>query len=295
MNFSRTTKILCMVQLLLTGLVWCYGLSEEPLWNKLKNKQPKTDKHFVIVIASYNNKDWYQKNLDSVFMQKYKKYHIIYVDDVSPDGTGDLVEKYIKDKHQEQRVTLIKNKERVGALANYYNAIHSCDDQSIIVQLDGDDWLAHDHVLDLLNKVYDNHKVWLTYGQFKTYPDLSIGGCKQIPANIIKTNDFRSYDWVTSHLRTFYAGLFKLIKKEDFLFEGRFFQMTGDLATMFPMLEMAGSRIKFVPDILHIYNRATPLNDNKVNVSLQLALDHFIRTKERYTLLEKKDFNAKYD
>ena len=257
---------------------------EEQLWSQLKDIQPTINKHFVVVIASYNNKNWYKKNLDSVFMQKYENYHVMYVDDVSPDGTGDLVEKYIKDKHQEERVVLIKNKERVGALANYYNAIHSCDDKSIIVQLDGDDWLAHDHVLDLLNRVYNDPNVWLTYGQYKEYPSGQIGLCEQIPHKIIKNNEFRSYKWVTSHLRTFYVWLFKLIKKEDLLLNGKFFQMTSDLAVMYPMLEMAGPRIKFIPDIIHVYNRANCINDDKVNAALQISVEQFIRIKERYPL-----------
>ena len=53
----------------------------EHLWKKLKNKKTKEDKHFVFIIASYNNKQWYKPNLDSVFSQKYKNYHVIYTDD----------------------------------------------------------------------------------------------------------------------------------------------------------------------------------------------------------------------
>src|SRR3989304_2120498 len=66
------------------------------LWDELKNVQPKKEKHFVVIVPSYNNKDWYQKNLDSIFMQKYTNYHVVYIDDVSTDGTGDLVEKYVQ-------------------------------------------------------------------------------------------------------------------------------------------------------------------------------------------------------
>lgn len=269
------------------------SFGKERLWKQFKDITPATSKRFVVVIASYNNKDWYKKNLDSVFMQKYKNYHVIYVDDCSSDRTGALVEKYVKDLHHEQYVTLIKNKERRGAMANYYDAVHLCDDASIIVQLDGDDWFAHDHVLDLLNRVYNDSDVWLTYGQFKKYPSGKKGFCKDIPSKIIEANEFRSYKWVTSALRTFYAGLFKLIKKEDVLVDGEFFPMTHDLAIMFPMLEMAGSRIKFISDVLYIYNRANCINDNKVNGELQRELDRFIRAKEKYMPLEKAPWMAK--
>ncbi|MFA5306196.1 MAG: glycosyltransferase family 2 protein [Candidatus Babeliales bacterium] len=283
------TKVLFVVlfHVCFLSATFIESFGKERLWKQLKDIQPAVNKHFVVVIASYNNQNWYKKNLNSVFNQTYKNYHVIYIDDCSSDKTGALVEQYVKEQHQELHVTLIKNKERRGAMANYYEAIHSCGAASIIVQLDGDDWFAHDHVLDLLNRVYNDPNVWLTYGQFKRYPSGEKGYCQEIPSKIIETNEFRSYKWVTSALRTFYVGLFKLIKKEDLLFNGQFLPMTHDLAIMFPMLEMAGSRIKFIPDVLYIYNNATVLNDHKVNGALQKTLNHFIRAKEKYTPLAK--------
>jgi hypothetical protein len=264
----------------------CYEQRYGKLLRSLENFHPTTNKNFVVIIASYNNKDWYKRNLDSVFMQQYDNYHVIYVDDCSPDGTGNLVEQYIKETHQEDRVTLIKNTRRMGAMANFYNAIHLCDGKSIVVQLDGDDWFAHDRVLDLLNKVYADPNVWLTYGQFERYPSGERGTCKDIPSHIIKHNKFRSYSDLASALRTFYAGLFKLIKKEDLLFEGEFLLSAHDMAIMIPMFEMAGYRSKFIPDVLYIYNRANCINDDKVNISLQHEMDEFIRAKEKYVPCE---------
>ena len=52
----------------------------------------------VVIIPSYNNAQWYKKNLDSVFNQRYSNYRIIYLDDASTDQTGYLVEKYIQEK-----------------------------------------------------------------------------------------------------------------------------------------------------------------------------------------------------
>ncbi len=77
----------------------------------------------VVVIPSYNNKDWYKRNLDSVFNQKYHNYRVIYLDDASPDGTGPLVKGYIKEKKQNHRVKFIQNEKRVGALANTYRSL----------------------------------------------------------------------------------------------------------------------------------------------------------------------------
>src|SRR5690348_14207187 len=89
--------------------------------------------HFVIVIPSYNNKRWYEKNLDSVFMQTYHNYDVVYIDDCSADGTADLVKDYIKKHGAQQTVLLVSNEKRNGALANIYNAVHSCKDDDVIV------------------------------------------------------------------------------------------------------------------------------------------------------------------
>ncbi|MDR3646566.1 MAG: glycosyltransferase [Candidatus Babeliales bacterium] len=252
-------------------------------------KCSKLEKPFVIVIPSYNNKYWYQKNLDSVFRQNYTNYRVIYIDDISSDKTGELVEQYIIERKQTHRTNLIKNTTRKLALANLYDAIHSCKPEEIIVCLDGDDMLAHESVLSYLNNIYQNANTWLTYGQYKWYPYSKDGdwGCIELPDYVIENNLFRESRYCTSHLRTFYASLFHKIKKEDLLYEGKFFPMTGDLAMMFPLIEMAGYHSKFISDTLYIYNDASIINDYKTNPTLQITLDHYIRSQPKYQKLEK--------
>ena len=111
---------------------------------------------FVFVVPSYNNKEWYKRNLESIFKQTYDNYRVIYIDDYSPDGTGELVEKYIAAIGRQDQVTLIRNEKRIKAMANIYKAIQLCDDNEVIVMLDGDDWLYSLDVLKELNTVYKN-------------------------------------------------------------------------------------------------------------------------------------------
>jgi len=246
------------------------------------------ERPIVLIITSYNNSQWYQKNLDSVFEQNYDNWRIVYIDDVSPDGTGELVEKYLKNSEFSDKVTFVKNKRRKLKMENFYYAVHNyCSDEEIVIDLDGDDWLAHPGVLSIINKEYANPSVWLTYGTYKVWPNpVCEVHCKTIPQKIINTGDYRNYSWVTSQLRTFYAWLFKRILPEDLMFRGKFVSMASDLAYMFPMLEMAGGRFKFIREVLYIYNRANPINDNKVNKRLQSSLTRAIRGKKRYKKLQ---------
>ena len=243
---------------------------------------PTQEKSFVIVCASYNNKEWYRWNLDSLMNQNYTNYRIIYIDDCSSDGTADLVAEYIQEHALEERITLIRNQENRGALANHYDAIHSCDDTAIILNVDGDDALADSNVLSYMNRVYADPNIWLTYGQFIEMPSQALGFCHPMPAHVIMMNDFRSYADTPSHMRTFYAGLYKKIKKEDLMINGVFFDMDADIATMFPMIEMACDHFKFINKVVYLYNGANPLNDHKKSKARQRELDLYIRSLPRY-------------
>jgi glycosyltransferase involved in cell wall biosynthesis len=243
-------------------------------------------KKIAVVIPSYNNCQWYKQNLCSLCGQDYDNFRVIYIDDCSSDKTGELVKKFIADNNLGNQIQLIRNPVRVGAMQNLYNAVHLCDDNEIVIVLDGDDWLAHNEVLRKINTAYSDPNCWMTYGQYVSWPDNAPGYSKQIPYYIIETNNFREYEWCSSHLRSFYAWLFKMIKKEDLISPcGAFYPMAWDQAMMFPMLEMSGHRAKFIDEVLYIYNAANPINDSKVNRKLQYYLEMVIRLQKRYNRL----------
>lgn len=243
---------------------------------------------FVILIPSYNNRSFCRANLKSAVNQTDKvKFRILYVNDCSTDGTGEIVEDYIKENKLENLITLVNNKKRLGATENIYNAVHSCKDNEIIALLDGDDFLMP-KAIERLAYEYENPEVWLTYGQFKFYPAGHPGFCAKFPDQIIENNLFRNYSWLSSHLKTFKASLFKKIKKEDlFDTDGKFYEMASDLAFMYPMLEMASkNHIRFIPDVLYLYNLSNPINDHRVNRSYQLKLSIEICGKPKYAPLD---------
>ena len=240
-------------------------------------------KKIAVIIPSYNNRHWYKRNLTSVLDQQYQNFRVIYVDDCSSDGTGELVEKFTADRSSGDFIHLIRNPVRIGALHNLYSTIHTCPDDEIVILLDGDDWLANNAVLKTINDVYAKTNCWMTYGQYRSWPDNRIGSSREIPSDIIDSNNFRAIEWCSSHLRSFYAWLFKSIRMEDLISPyGSFYQMSGDQAIMFPMLEMSGHRAKFVSEVLYIYNEANPINDCKVDRRLQRSCETVIRMQKPY-------------
>jgi len=248
----------------------------------------KGERRIVVVVASYNNQLYYRRNLDSIFMQNYENYHVLYINDCSTDNTLVLVEAYVKNKRATDRVTVIANKERRGALANQYHAIHEhCKPTDLVVIADGDDWLQGYDVFSHLNAVYKDPNVWMTYGQFVQYPSRDRGWCKDMPKDVVARNAFREHTHNPGHLRTFYAGLFKRIEKEDLMYQGDFLRMCADNAVMFPMIEMArNGHFKFLEKVLLVWNGKNDLNDHKVVRGLQYQLDRVIRAWRRYDAIE---------
>lgn len=250
------------------------------------------EKPIVIIIPSYNNIKWYDKNLDSVLHQNYSNYKVVYINDCSRDGTGDAVDAYLALHDDRKIVKVYHNYERVGALANIYGAVHECRNNEIVVLVDGDDWLKDNEVLSHLNEVYSSGDIWYTHGTLIEYPMNNVTWCEPLPKELVAANQIRGFK-CPSHLRTFYAGLFKKIRLQDFLYEGKFLTMAWDMAIMYPLAEMAAERHAFITHVNYVYNMANPINDNKVDPDLQNFMDRLIRNRPKYSRLEKAPFKGR--
>jgi glycosyltransferase involved in cell wall biosynthesis len=262
-------------------------------------------KNLVVTITSYNNSRWYQKNLDSVFSQTYKNYRVIYIDDCSTDNTANLVEQYIKEHNQEHRVTLIKNSTWQSQLANHYLAAHLCDDEEVIVNLDGDDWFAHERALEIINNTYESDPdTWVTYGHPIWHPEpKDKPTVREIPDNVIQTNSFRASHgkpgglllWNWWHPRTYYAWLFKKIKLQDLLLESSFKPLapSPDSAIMYPILEMAGTHSRFIDDRSYVWNMKNPLSQWRRLDNKQFLINKLIRERKIYHPLTIPKFTKK--
>ncbi len=245
-----------------------------------KEPVPKEQKPFVILIPSYNNEKYCVANIHSALNQNYENYRIIFINDCSSDKTLELV---TNETSSFSKIVIINNKERKLALANIYHTIHNeIEDDEIVVTLDGDDRLAHPNVLNHLNKIYSERDIWLTYGQYQEQRSCKKGFAGPIPEKIVQSNSFRKHPALPTHLRTFYAWLFKHIDLNDLQKNGQFYSMSWDSACMLPMIEMARDHFTFIPEILYIYNDNNPLSDHQIDQKVQFAINQEIRNKPAY-------------
>jgi glycosyltransferase involved in cell wall biosynthesis len=241
---------------------------------------------FIILTPAYKVAKWVELYVNMLKYQSHTNFEVYFIDDASPDNTIEIVNKVV---NGDPRFHVYRNDVNVGSpLANIVKAFDYANpaDEDIIVNVDGDDWLASVFVLQYLSGVYNYHNCWLTHGNYQMYPSGDLGGHAQltIPDNISRLNAYKKFAFVTSHLRSYKAGLFRKVDRKDLIDPrtGQIYKEASDLALMFPMLEMAGNeKCVKINDILLILNRENEMNEAKINLDKQKETEHIIRTKQK--------------
>lgn len=270
--------------------------------NQEHNEKPRIingEHPIVVVVCSYNNSQWSENTLNSIFSQNYSNFRVIIVDDCSTDNNVEVIQAFIDKYNLADRITFIKNETRHRKLFNLYRVLYDCHDDEIVFMVDGDDSLNGPDALSYINTKYHNENVWFTYGQYKNVPasqavawgHKEMGYCRPVPKHIQHKQAYRYYSFIYMHPRSFRAWLFKLVRLEDLIadsiegFEGDFYPASNDVAMYFPMVEMAHTHIKFIPEILYIRNLYSEIVGFKVDRKLQTTSAREIRKKNSYSVL----------
>ncbi len=237
----------------------------------------------IITTTLYNAEKYIGRCVESVKSQTFKNFKMVITDDMSTDRSREIVKELIKD---DDRFVLIENSKKLYMPGNHLQVskLNFVDDEDILVTLDGDDWFFDSNVLSRVFGYYFRTNYLMTFGQFIHYHSEGSysSGFTQRPNNFI---NIRNQPWTTSHLRTYKVKVFKKINENDLIGPtGKFWETTGDLAVIFPMIEMVGEEnIYFTNDINLVYNVETNLNDYKVDLNKQNTYANLIRSKTRYT------------
>lgn len=248
---------------------------------------------FVITIPTRNSERYIKRSILSALNQNYEDFEIIVVDDESTDNTWKIIYNTIYDHPRKNKVRVCtKNRNRIGVLANHYKMAQMCSDNEIIVNLDGDDELAHNDVLNILSNIYDASDIWMTYGSFaydyeSRNPDTNADP-RGISAPFPTDRHERTYFFVCSHLRTYKKWLFSKIRLEDLKRNGDFYQLAMDHALMFPMIEMSGpDHAKYIHDILYLYNAVNVLNEHTlVGREVVMEVANYIKSQQSYPRIQ---------
>lgn len=115
------------------------------------------------------SKDQYQPLFESLNRQNYSNFHIVYVDDNSKDHTSEKIYEYLRNSSSRisNRIKIVKNFHRFGALANMYFWVRKlCNDDDIVIIIDSDDSLMGTQALKVINSVYKDPNHWFVYSKY---------------------------------------------------------------------------------------------------------------------------------
>ena len=116
---------------------------------------------FSVLIANYNNGRFLQEAIDSVFMQTYKNWEIIIVDDKSTDNSFEIYDKYKNDN----RFHIYFNAENKGCGYTKRRCAELANGE-ICGFLDPDDTLQKEALDIMVNEHVKNADVCLFYSKF---------------------------------------------------------------------------------------------------------------------------------
>jgi len=217
---------------------------------------PRLRYHFHIVSAQRNAGHRVLRCLDSVEGQNYPKdlcRHLV-IDDASDDGTPDLIEAWLA-RHSDHNVELIQRRNRRGGTSNTLEGIRHGGSESIVIELNGDDWLPDPGVLSFINKVYEDPEVWMTYNTQRESTGV-IPFQLPPPRKVRRTRAYRGLPWATSHLHTFRRPLFDHVPEEVMVDPetGEYWESADDVALYLYMLELAGEHARHLWRITCLYH-----------------------------------------
>lgn len=242
----------------------------------------------VIMTTCYNASQYIERCILTVKHQSFRNYMMVITDDMSTDNSVDVA---IKTIDGDPRFLVIRNDTKMYQPGNYWQISHKdfVEPDDILVTLDGDDWFPDENVLSRVFSYYFYSNILMSFGQFGIFT----GNDKPLKKGFTRKpifDNLRNEPWTTSHLRTFKAKVFNSINEDDLKSpNGNYWEVTGDMAIIYPMLEMVGENyVHFTDDLNLIYNCETPFNDFKVNQNRQIAYEQMIRRKPKYNL---KDFS----
>jgi glycosyltransferase involved in cell wall biosynthesis len=253
--------------------------------------------YFYILIRSWNAYEYFDKCIDSVLVQNYKNYKILFIDDAS--NYSFKQKKHIRLKLKKHIVVF--NKKRKYALYNAYFMIHkyATNPEAVIFNLDGDDWLYSQYSLSTIARVYIKFPDCnFTYGECFVWnkqklikkpsrfilPNVNIRYSK----TIVKTQSYRQEPFLPLHPRTWKVLLFNKLSISEFLRpEGNWIRFAEDQAIFFPFLEMAKGKYQVLKKPIYVYNMTNKKSDVNANIYGLLRDEITIRKKLFYRAIQE--------
>ncbi len=237
---------------------------------------------YVYSICFRNQEDKIVRALDSILAQNGDiDYGIAIVDDCSTDESSKVILERLKDCGVD--FTLVQNKKRRFASRNFYNIINliASNRDSVLIELDGDDYLADNDVLISVDEAY-KAGAQKTNGSFTVYPDMKSQTAQDIFSKHSDMDYARPWNlnmcnsWLP--LRSTKVGILKDITLDYFVdrHSNNWLPDRHDAITQSRAIEIAGpDNCTFIDRPLYVYDLSGEDHDHGDHESYD-KMDHLI-------------------
>lgn len=227
---------------------------------------------YSIIVTGYNCEEYAKQCIDSILAQTEKDYELIIIDDASTDNTLNIIKAC---KSKDSRIGYAWRETNTGALSiRHYAVEHTVGDIILFVGLD--DYLEP-NALEVLNKYYEDDKIRMTYGSWRT-PERTAMRVKAYPSEVFKNKSFRTHKWLATSLNSFKRELLLGVPREKLINPktNEFFTNCTDLAYSFPCLEQCKEEeVAVVKEYIYIYR-----NNHKNTTLNRLGTAHKTEIRE---------------
>lgn len=210
-----------------------------------------------IIVPCWKVEHWIIKCMESIFMQTYKNYEIIIVNDASPDQTLNKIIEFKKLKDKENKIIIINNDKNLGSSKSRQLGIDNAKGDCLYF-LDADDWIEPDTLFLLVNELKKDSEIDIVSGVFRdVYKDRSTPFREQIDT-INKLDPKRiSYKMMARNVRWNLWN--RLIRKTFFCHIKMPDNNNAEDYVLMCQLFYYAKKVKYVPYITYNYNH---LNEN---------------------------------
>ena len=249
------------------------------------------DNPYVFVVCFRNAEDKIERSMLSVLNQdRSYDYGVILIDDESNDNG--LARAIALLKEHDVPHAAVANRVRHFYTRNLYNAVNllTLSSESVILELDGDDYLEDTDVLGAVQDVYEQGAL-RTFGSFrcigdddKVFPEDTAGTAAY---NMQRPWDLNScYAWM--HLKTFKKSLFERVPLKYFLERNgqHWLRSAEDLSIHPKMVEIASFRSVFINRVLYVFDLNGDQHALKDPENMRYTVENLYRVPTGYYIGE---------
>ncbi len=218
-----------------------------------------------IIIPCFNQEQFLEDTLKSVFNQTYDNWECLIIDDESTDSSTNIAERWCK---QDSRYKLFQKKNGGISSARNYGLNHATGDY--IQFLDGDDLLCNNKLDTSLTHAKNNEEVIIT-----SFNHIKNG--KKLPPFCNLRKDYFTYEnillkWDADFSIPIHCGLFKKSTVGDFRFDDKI--IAGEDWIFWLFLYEKRSSTCFINEELVVYrlhDKSITHNDDRMAEKKQIA------------------------